>query len=66
MKVFEKHPAPWRVEYNCANSENGSNIDFIKDAKGEVVASSYNIGFDELWDFYLVLTPEQEKELGRV
>lgn len=63
-KVFERHPAPWEYVPNAAYCPNGSSLSVIQDAKGEVVASSYNSGFHELWELYVILTPEQEKELG--
>jgi hypothetical protein len=63
-KVFENHPAPWKYVANAAYGENGGNIHVIEDAAGDVVASSYNCGFNELWEMYLILTPEQEIALG--
>ncbi len=64
MKLFEQHPLPWEIEYNAAYCGNGSDIHIIRDANNQVVASSYNSGFDALWQLYSVLTHNQKQRLG--
>ena len=64
MKLFERHPFPWKYEHDYSVCGNGGGIDVILDANKEVVGSSYWINLDNLWDMYFILTWEQEKELG--
>ncbi len=60
LKLFEKHPLPWKYEPCIAYGENGGKIAGIMDAKDECVATSYwtyDI-LDTVWDMYKILTIE--------
>ena len=64
MKLFERHPYPWKLHYNASECGNGGAIHVIEDDEGACVASSYSVNLDNLWEMYEILTEEQKLELG--